>query len=575
MKSLKEQLGELRATSRGAGRDQERAHGSPRSGFQPPASWLAADASIPKNDGGSTNIVGAIHVGASIGDGRHDGAGHRDDSTGRKPTGSPVTSKALRAPVGNPSSRPGDVVATPFRPRIEEGCPLSMPDWGEAGRSLQHPEHHGGKATPMTVRIGVDFGTAFTKVAMRAGVEVIPVEWSAVTESDAAGDTTMGRYVIPGVVARRSDGEYRWQRRGEDMVQGNLKLPVIEKAEANACPTATVAYLALVIRYARAFLYQRTEVGRKLMGRSLRWELNIGCPTKPHENPTIVRAFQRIARTAWQVAAWKTIHESDIETAWNARRTDIGLETEPTVVPEFVAQIAGYLASPQAGEGLHALIDVGAATLDVATFNVVIGKDRTSLPRIPIFFSAVQPLGTHYLRHHRHSRLGLKPAWNDATPVETADVFGERNGKSASEVVAVDAGFTDQIVRCITHVIDGTRTNRRGDPCSPAWRDGLPIFVTGGGAKCRLYRQAIEEAQSQLILRVGQRPDGARRFRFIELNSTSGDVRDGVMDRRLTVALGLTEDAENIARVVPHRDIEPLVQGLRERVDPTELYGDR
>jgi hypothetical protein len=44
---------------------------------------------------------------------------------------------------------------------------------------------------------------------------------------------------------------------------------------------------------------------------------------------------------------------------------------------------------------------------------------------------------------------------------------------------------------------------------------------------------------------------------------------------RLTVAIGLTEDAENIARVVPHRDIEPITRTVKGRVDHTELYGDR
>ncbi|WP_374692538.1 hypothetical protein [Accumulibacter sp.] len=270
----------------------------------------------------------------------------------------------------------------------------------------------------MVVRIGVDFGTAFTKVAIRAGVDLVPVEWSAVT----GDDSETGRYVVPGFVVRAPNGEYCWQRLTGTDIQGNLKLPVIEMAGSNECPIATVAYLALVIRHARAFLYRNTEIGRKLAGRSLRWELNIGCPTEPHENPKVVQMFRRIARTAWQLATREHLYESDIPTAWKADETDIGLEAEPGVVPEFVAQIAGYLGSPQVKEGLHALIDIGAATLDVATFNVVMRNDRASPPRIPIFFSAVRPLGTHYLRHNRHSRLdlGKRPVGPPTNPVPVA-----------------------------------------------------------------------------------------------------------------------------------------------------------
>lgn len=423
----------------------------------------------------------------------------------------------------------------------------------------------------MAVRVGVDFGTAFTKVAIRAGVDLVPVAWSALTEDDSE----TGRYVVPGFVVRAPDGEFCWRRLTEGDIRGNLKLPVIEMAESDECPTATVAYLALVIRYARAFLYRNAEIGRKLVGRSLRWELNIGCPTEPHENPKVVDVFRRIVRTAWLLAAEDRLAEQDVVAAWSLADRAIDLEAEPGVVPEFVAQIAGYLGSPQVKEGLHALIDIGAATLDVATFNVVLRNDRASPPRIPIFFSAVRRLGTHYLRHNRHSRLGLDLSWNDAAPVESSDDFGHRNGKRMDEVVEVDEEFVEQVVRCIIGVIDGTRTNARGDPRSAAWREGLPIFVTGGGANCVLYRQAIEVVQREVRLRVEQRPGSSTHFRLIELNPTSGNARQIEAGDRLTVALGLTEDAENIARVVPHRDIEPITQGTRERVDHTDLYGDR
>lgn len=541
MKSWKDQLRDLKSALRGSGRGKERGDEPSRIDFEPPPAWLADDRSKPKNP------------------------------PTRNPVQRSAPSDTVAVPADKPSARPNRQMSPPFRPHIDGGCSLVMPEWGDAGRWLQHPEHQGGRSTPMAVKVGVDFGTAFTKVAIRAGVDLVPVDWSAVTGDDSA----MERYVVPGFVVRAQDGEFCWRRLTEADIRGNLKLPVTEMAGSDECPIAAVAYLALVIRYSRAFLYRNTDVGRKLAGRSLRWELNIGCPTEPHENPKIVHAFRRIARTAWQLAGREHLYESDITAAWKADETEIGLETEPGVVPEFVAQIAGYLGSPQVKEGLHALIDIGAATLDVATFNVVLRNDRASPPRIPIFFSAVRPFGTHYLRHNRHSRLGLDLSWNDAAPVESPDDFGQRNGKPLGEVVEVDEEFAGQVVRCIIGVIDGTRTNARGDPRSPAWREGLPIFVTGGGANCILYRQAIEAVQRELRVRVDQRPDSSSHFRLIELNPSSGNARRIEAGDRLTVALGLTEDAENIARVVPHRDIKPITYGTPERVDHTDLYGDR
>lgn len=538
MKSWKEQLRDLKTALRESGRGKERGDERPKIDFEPPPSWLAGGRSTPKNP------------------------------PARKPVQQSAPSDTVGVTADKPSARPSVSTPPPFRPHIDDGCALNMPEWSDAGRSLQHPEHRGERSIPMAVRAGVDFGTAFTKVAIRAGVDLVPVEWSAVT----GDDSETGRYVVPGFVVRAPDGEFCWRHLTEADIRGNLKLPVIEMAGTDECPITTVAYLALVIRYARAFLYRNAEIGRKLVGRSLRWELNIGCPTEPHENPKVVDVFRRIARTAWLLAAEDRLVEQDVLAAWSLADCAIDLEAEPGVMPEFVAQIAGYLGSPQVKEGLHALIDIGAATLDVATFNVVLRNDRASPPRIPIFFSAVRPLGTHFLRHNRHSRLGLDLSWNDAAPVESPDDFGQRNGKPLGEVVKVDEEFAGQVVRCIVGVIDGTRINARGDPSSPAWREGLPIFVTGGGANCVLYRQAIEAVQRELRVRVG---NSSTHFRLIELNPSSGNARRIEAGDRLTVALGLTEDAENIARVVPHRDIEPITYGTPERVDHTDLYGDR
>lgn len=541
MKSWKDQLRDLKNALRGSGHGKERGEDSPKLDFEPPPAWLAGGQPTPKKP------------------------------LARNPVQKSATPVAVVVPSGKPSARPSVLPPPPFRPRIDDGCALNMPEWSDIGRSLQHPDHRGERSVPMAVRVGVDFGTAFTKVAIRAGVDLVPVEWSAVT----GDDSETGRYVVPGFVVRAPDGEFCWRRFTEGDIRGNLKLPVIEMAGSDECPIATVAYLALVIRYARAFLYRNAEFGRKLVGRSLRWELNIGCPTEPHENPKVVDVFRRIVRTAWLLAAEDRVVEQDVLAAWSLADSVIDLEAEPGVVPEFVAQIAGYLGSPQVMEGLHALIDIGAATLDVATFNVVLRNDRASPPRIPIFFSAVRPLGTHYLRHNRHSRLDLDLSWNDAAPVESSDDFGQRSGKPLDEVVKVDEDFVGQVVRCIVGVIDGTRTSAWGDPRSSAWREGLPIFVTGGGANCVLYRQAIGVVQREVRLRVSQGLGSSAHFRLIELNPTSGNARQIKAGDRLTVALGLTEDAENIARVVPHRDIEPITQGTRERVDHTDLYGDR
>ena len=361
-----------------------------------------------------------------------------------------------------------------FNPHINNKTLPEMPAWGNIGKSLQHPEYQESGAD-MTVRIGIDFGSAFTKVAIRAGVDLVLVGWTAVT----GGTTDTGRHILPGLVVRLPDGEYCWRRINNADVRGNLKLPLIdETATRNECPADTIAYLALVIRYARAFLYRDKNIGGKLAARTLRWELNIGCPTEPHERPEIVNKFRHIARVAWMLAADEPLREKDIISVWNMTdggemdfSIETGLATEPGVIPEFVAQIATYLKSSQVQEFLHVLIDIGAATLDVATFNIVLQKDQTIPPRIPIFFSDVSPLGTHYLCHNRHQKLGLPLEWDNTAPVEPGRKFAQRSRKYFDEVAEADNAFMQQIAERVKSVIERTRNLNWGSTRNKAWRD--------------------------------------------------------------------------------------------------------
>ena len=454
----------------------------------------------------------------------------------------------------------------PFQPQIEAGRYLALPVWSDAGRQLQHPEYRG-RGAPMPVRIGIDFGTAFTKVAIRSGFDQVAIDWSEVTQNQ----TPTGRYVVPGFVHRSPNGQYGWWRDPSVEIAGNLKLSLIEDVETTEPPRQTLAFLALVIRYARASLYRHPDLSKKLRTRGLAWELNIGCPTRPHEEESVVARLRRVASTSWVLAGLDHLDDSTIQGAWQRTGRPACLEKEPDVVPEFVAQIAGYLKSGQPNDGLHALIDIGAGTLDVATFNLVLPRPgHDEIPTIPIFFSSVSHLGTHYLSQCRHSGLGLDMTWDDSAPISDSKTFASAHGIELSVLQNIESRFRNDVTRCIFSVVDATRTNRKGDPTAEAWNSVLPIFVTGGASSSDVYRRAIRNSELQLIRRLGQ----TTKFRFFELDpSGNSGPRRPVSDEhgRLTVARGLTEDAEAIARIIPHRDIHPMTWGQKERPDPPEV----
>jgi hypothetical protein len=240
VKSWKEQLKDVKRALREADlQDEMRDEKPAKVDFEPPKSWLTDDRSISKRDGESMGSYRPAPIPSTVAD-RQTGVHPRVAPTVRNPVQQPTTPNAVSASSDKPSA--SNRITTPpvFRPRIDGARALDMPEWSEAGRSLQHPDRQVGKAAPMVVRIGVDFGTAFTKVAIRAGVDLVPVDWFAVT----GDESPTGRYVMPGFVARAPDGEYCWRRLAESDVRGNLKLSVIEMAGSHGCPAATLAYLS-------------------------------------------------------------------------------------------------------------------------------------------------------------------------------------------------------------------------------------------------------------------------------------------------------------------------------------------
>ena len=517
----------------------------PITDFVPPDSWLKSDPGDRESEKVSPQVSSAVdrhrahreverpsaprtvsEAARPVAAGQSAATPNRSVVAGRDQSGDATTTSDSRRASTSPMPNPPT-----FRPHIDAGRHLSMPAWSDIGRLLQPPENQGGRALP--VRVGIDFGTAFTKVAIRAGIDQVLVDWSAVT----GDESPTGRYVMPGFVCRTRNGEYSWQRSEESDIYGNLKLPVIDMAATEERPSATLAFLALVIRYTRAFLYRHPDVGRRLTSRSLRWELNIGCPTEPHEKPEVVEFFRRIARTAWRLACIDNLGEADITAAWRDQEDEDGLEAAPGVIPEFVAQIAGYLNSPQVGEGLHALVDIGAATLDVAAFNVVKNVNMPDDPnwRIPIFFPTVRSLGTHFLNQNRHHTLKLPLHWDDTKPPIAIEAFASTHAIPMKEVERTDEAFQEKVVKCILHVLDSTRTNNRGVGTEhSAWRQGLPYFLTGGGSEVELYAQAVKEVESRLAKNIRQSIGAVEggRFRMFEVSLGTADRR------RLSVALG-------------------------------------
>ncbi len=434
------------------------------------------------------------------------------------------------------------------------------------------------------MQLGIDFGTAFTKAALRVGGEHrAVVSWEGLIgragrrgeEGEAAAAC------LPGAVhwedSRLLPGPGHPERTCCD-----LKLPLLEPAgppDGDAFRLAA-GFLAWVIRYARAWLYRNPDLGPLARHRLLAWELAIGCPTEAYRNEARRRRFRELAEAAWWLAGSPAIDEVALHEAWAVRRSpaELGLAAEAAVLPELVAQLGGYAATGQVThDGVHALLDVGAGTVDAATFSLGRPADPDG-PRqvVVLLYQMVKPYGTWALAEHRTRGTGAPPLQDAAEPCQRAETFARLRNLPPAQVRRRDEAFAEALSRRLyTSVLKPTCTNaRHGARGNRVWESHLPVFLTGGGAACPVYREAMERAQRRMLRELTPGNLVSRSFRFRPMDPAGYGWREipEAVRRRASVALGLVEELDEVAI---RRGPSGPRHRLRELPDHEELYPER
>jgi len=476
-----------------------------------------------------------------------------------------------KPPSANKRSEPNrepqpPVVARTFQP-LPKGEPTrkslfrSPEDWVADGGKTQlgSPPRRGA----VDIVIGLDFGTSYTKAAVGFMDKIFPVTWDGVSRCSPD-------YLLPSEYTQFDDGSvFLGQHTGatSNDLRGALKLPFINPAVSTASISTASLFLALVIRYIRAWVYHHHRV--KLGRSSIRWQLNVGAPSDGLEHSGVEKAYRALAATAWRRSLCVDpcrLVDVDLD-VWQVDQPLADL-IDLQIRPEFVAQMAGYMQSPQRQRGLHALIDVGGGTLDVVTFNVHTVDDEDTFP---FLVPQVHPLGTHGLIQNRLAGLptaSTASGIDDLAPIEDPKTFAATIGASTLHVEERDALFAREVAKVVSAVFHVTKTRRYR--LSDAWKDGVRTFFTGGGSQLTLYEQAVKTARVRSAKGLLMMP--------LPLHPKLDGFSGGPLEyQRVSVACGLAQDAFTLGRVVPAREVEddePLASMQRaSRPDRDELYG--
>lgn len=472
-----------------------------------------------------------------------------------------------QAPTAIPKPQKPRAVPSAFelhaRSRLTRQASFKSPDsWvSEGGRTQLSINQHSGSV--IDVFIGLDFGTSYTKAAVGLKDQIFVVDWQGVT-------TGADRYLLPSEFSIMADGSCLFGQAPDvpfDRVRQRLKHPLIDVAVSDASLADAAVFVAMVLRYIRAWVF--LHHGEKIGKSSIRWMLNIGAPSNGLENERHRRAYLKMGSSAWSMSLSEArvcpSCASDLIKSWQPDvlpQDLIGL----AVLPEFVAQIAGYVQSSQRQRGLHALVDVGGGTLDVVTFIV---HERDGEDVFPFLVPEIKPLGTQMLYENRlveapvHEESKLP---DELQPVLSSSEYAKCAGIPEHHVELRDKVFWAEVHSTVHRVLHQTRKNRYR--LSDAWSQGLPVFLTGGGGSVEGYIRSVRSGGQHCarVMNLMSLPKHPR------LSEFAGSVSDY---QRLSVACGLAQDAFSLGQLVPAGQVEddiPAVSRIADRPDRDELY---
>ncbi|WP_156389436.1 hypothetical protein [Brevundimonas sp. Root1423] len=380
---------------------------------------------------------------------------------------------------------------------------------------------------PMGYRVGLDFGTSATKVVLCS--DAADVDYAMPTPPELQVDEE----------GRRQEHLWRtcvWFNEETQCFQLTpcatsrvilgFKTGLIQGAGHRMLSlgishhAASTAFLALMIAYIVGFDADRREQQGALPRRYSRFHVGVPVPSLD-EDPRVL-AFHRVVKAAFAIVPKAgALSLDDVQTALDQEvgSTDTKADSPYQLFEELAGVVAGYMMTPEKAGGPHIIVDVGAATLDVATFYI--------------------PDGEH--------------------PLEVYESDVELFGAQALQC-ALAAGVPESTFRAAcqahTHAVL-SRTFRTKDYAFLPGTDGADkrMVYVGGGRMTSLHQKTYE-GYSKAYLAPMRSPGVGR---WLDRDFTTDQ-------ERLLLAWGLAQDAgaDAIPRIRPPSEVVP---SLRRSLD--------
>jgi hypothetical protein len=337
------------------------------------------------------------------------------------------------------------------------------------------------------INLGIDFGTAFSKVCYRnVGTNVAGFVPFGQESQDC--EPTM----LPSVVWIDSQGrlyspfDHRpdgcFESRFLKMYLAGLGIgePYKQKTKTRV-PVyylLTAFYLAIVIRRTREKI---SQIDRLAMN-DVKWTGNIGIPIGYWESAARPR-FEEVVRVSVDLANGAMDSDTptlaELDVAYSECVADPSPASEDFfITSELEAEICGLISDAGTRDGIYALFDIGSGTLDGTAFSL---KRENGSMQVNFLTALVAPLGFDASAEMVRQTLDIR---------DIARSLRERSMNVKFDL----APLQNSLHRHISSVIVIAR--RKSEKSWKEQMESLPVYICGGGRHSQWHRDTIERTYS-------------------------------------------------------------------------------
>tara|TARA_A100001015_G_C15026408_1_gene730736 strand:+ start:1241 stop:3019 length:1779 start_codon:yes stop_codon:yes gene_type:complete len=286
------------------------------------------------------------------------------------------------------------------------------------------------------------------------------------------------------------------------------------------------AYIGLILRRVKGWIYA------ELLDRQfdnggfpkIYWEMHLGLPAAKKDDKRVGERFEKIAKLAWILSEKDTPISAANYLDWMQPSQGLDSKVVLSIRPEVIAQTVGFINAGQEDFGSYAIVDIGASTIDICTFNVVNSYAGVSQN---LFYSSVQLIGSQ------------SPEW---IPIVNREY--EQNFSSSDLKHYISVAFGKVVIT----------TKRIKLPNETIWRETLPVFLCGGGQFSEIHLTALADFQTK----YGKYTLGEIKYRTPKVPKELNSNCQNDDYHRLSVAWGLSIPELDFNKYAMPSDIEDI-----------------